>query len=223
MVEGRTLIQEALASGWEIESLYSTQGNDSGIGAAPCFQVSPQVLQSISTLQQAPGLLAVARKRLFALDCVALGRCSLLLDGIQDPGNVGTLLRSAAAFGVQGVLAAPGTAHFYNPKVVRAAMGALFHLQLCEKVEPHEIRLLLQSRQVQLLIADSKSGEDPKDLPLDRRYMLVLGHETLGASAQWLEMSHRRVRIRLAPAVESLNVAVAGSILLYELAARCAP
>ena len=218
LVEGNAAITEAARCGWEIDSLYHTHGSRTPALQAPLFEISESLLRSVSSLESPPGVLAVVKKRSVSSSDLRLGHCSLLLDGIQDPGNVGTLLRSAAAFGVQAVLATPGTAYFFSPKVVRGATGTLFHLQLCENVDPHAVQTLLQTQRVELIAADSSSGEAPERLDGGKRYLLVLGHETSGVSARWSRLATRRVRIPMAAAAESLNVAVAGSILLYELA-----
>ncbi|MBI2822325.1 MAG: RNA methyltransferase [Acidobacteria bacterium] len=218
LLEGRRVIEEALARGWEIESLYHTADQTIAGPALPTFQIAPKLLRTVSTLETAPGMLAVARKRLFPPEQISLGNCSLLLDRIQNPGNVGALLRSAAAFGANAALAARGTAHFYNSKVVRSAMGAMFHLQLCENVEAEALQPLLRAQQVELIVADSNAGEDPESLDGNARYLLALGHETTGVSSRWRALARRCIRIPTAGAVPSLNVAIAGSILLYQIA-----
>jgi TrmH family RNA methyltransferase len=217
LLEGRTLIREAMARGWEIESLYYSAGNSVQSNSVPSFQLSPKLLQSVSALEQSPGILAVSRKRIFPIEAVSLASRSVLLAGIQDPGNMGALLRSAAAFGSAAVLTSPGTVHVYNPKVTRAAMGAMFHLQLCENVTPKQLAPVLQRENTELIVADSGSGEDPKSLPRNRNYVLALGHETLGVSREWRTLASKQVRIPISSVTQSLNVAVAGSILLYEL------
>jgi TrmH family RNA methyltransferase len=132
---------------------------------------------------------------------------------------VGTLLRSAAAFGAGAVLATPGTAHFFNPKVVRAAAGSTFKLRLCEGVTAQNLGSLLKRSGSRLIIADSRAGVAPG--ALDRfNCILALGHETSGVSAALRELAAQVVRIPMAEATESLNVAVAGSIILYEISKR---
>ncbi|MBI4455925.1 MAG: RNA methyltransferase [Acidobacteria bacterium] len=218
LLEGQSLVQEARARGWEIDSVYQVVNSHIVIQEAPTFQLSERLMQAITTLKHSPGVLAVAKKRFVSANQISLDGLSLVLDGIQDPGNVGALLRSAAAFGVRAVFSTPGTAHFYNPKVVRAAMGAMFHLQLCENVKPETLEAALQAAGAELIYADSHFGEDPQSFSSNDTYVLVLGHETFGVSPRLKEMARRKARIPMAPAVESLNVAIAGSILLYELA-----
>jgi TrmH family RNA methyltransferase len=218
LLEGRSVIREALGRGWELEAIYHTAGKGIPTAATTSLQVSEKVMQSVSTLDQSPGILAVARKHYARMEEISLKGRSLLLAGIQDPGNLGALLRSAAAFGVSTVLSSPGTAHFYNPKVVRAAMGAMFQLQLCENVKAGDLATLLDENQAELIVADSGSGEDPRSLSRQGKYVLALGHETLGVSREFRALAKRQVRIPISSATQSLNVAVAGSILLYELA-----
>ncbi len=218
VLEGRSIIREALARGWDIEAIYHGAGKGIHTSAAASFQVSERVLHSVSALDQSPGILAVARKRHARIEEISLGRRSLLLAGIQDPGNLGALLRSAAAFGVTTVLSSPGTVHFYNSKVVRSAMGAMFYLQLCENVTAKALGVALEKEEAELIVADSSSGEDPQNLSKESRYVLALGHETIGVSREFRALTQRQIRIPMSAATQSLNVAVAGSILLYELA-----
>ena len=217
LLEGRSVIREALGRGWELEAIYHTAGKGIVTAATASFQISEKAMQSVSTLDQSPGILAVARKRYTRMEEISLQGRSLLLVGIQDPGNIGALLRSAAAFGVSTVLSSPGTAHFYSPKVVRAAMGAMFHLQLCENVTVSVLGTLLDENEAELIVADSGSGENPQSLSRQGKYVLALGHETLGVSREFRALAKRQVRIPISSTTQSLNVAVAGSILLYEL------
>lgn len=220
LLEGRAIIKEALQRGWPIEAIYYAPGSALPSGEITAFEVSEKVLQSVSALDRAPGILAVAKKRLVSAEQISLGNCSLLLDGIQDPGNVGALLRSAAAFGVDTVLSTTGTAHFYNPKVVRAAMSALFHLQLCENVDVPTLCALLRAERAQLIVADSRRGDDLMSLRASRKFVLALGNEAAGVSQQLKTMAEKQVKIPISSTVESLNVAIAGSILLYEWGKR---
>jgi len=218
LLEGRTLVREAQAAGWDLEAIFHSPGIAVDPGPAPVFQVSDRLLQSVSDLEHSPGMLALARKKLVDPRSLRISRRALLLDGVQDPGNVGTLLRSAAAFGCDAVLSTAGTAHFYNAKVVRAAMGAIFHVQLCEGVDAQVLRLLLKSEGATLLCADAHSGEGLEGLSSRVKYVLALGHETGGISEPLRKLARKSVRLAMAPAVESLNTGVAGSILLYQLA-----
>jgi RNA methyltransferase, TrmH family len=167
------------------------------------------------------GVLAVAevpRRTPEALDLPAGARL-LLLDAIQDPGNVGTMLRTAAAMGAAATVALPGTVDLWNAKVVRGAMGALFqHPALSLTWE--ELDAFLPGREVVLWGADAR-GEPVERAVADAppRLAVVVGNEGAGLSAEARGRADRLVALRIAPGVESLNVAVAAGVLLYLLRA----
>ena len=140
----------------------------------------------------------------------------LLLDALQDPGNVGTILRPAAALGVDATIALPGTVDLWNAKVVRSAMGALFHHPAFSSTWA-EVATFLDGERFELWAADG-AGRAPHELTgRPPRIALVVGNEGSGLSAESRARAARLVGLPIAPSVESLNVAVATGILLYEL------
>jgi TrmH family RNA methyltransferase len=163
------------------------------------------------------GVLAIGEIPERSLDSVALPpRARLLfLDGIQDPGNAGTLLRTAAAFGVAATVALPGTVDLWNAKVVRSAVGSLFHHPAFSGTW-EALDTFRAEHAVAVWGADQ--GGEPLDAVTDppERMALVVGNEGSGLSEQARARLERRVAIPIARGVESLNVAVAAGILLYE-------
>jgi TrmH family RNA methyltransferase len=137
---------------------------------------------------------------------------SLVLDRVQDPGNVGSMLRSAAAFGFGQVLALKGTAALWSPKVLRAGMGAHFGLHLVESLAEADLAALA----VPLVATDPHAGPALHELQLPRPCAWVLGHEGQGLSASLAAACALRVRIPQPGGEESLNVAAAAAIVLYE-------
>lgn len=138
---------------------------------------------------------------------------ALWLDRVQDPGNVGTLLRLAAAAGLQQVVLSNGCAHAWSPKVLRSAQGAHFSLQIIEKADLAALRPTLS---VPLLATALDGSEDLFDTELPRTCVWLFGHEGRGVCEELLQLADKRVRIAHAPAVESLNVAAAAAICLFE-------
>ena len=184
---------------------------------APVEIVSPQVMASISDTETPQGLLAVlplpsAREAILPPSSLSF---SLVLDRISDPGNLGTLLRTAAAAGVQAVFLAPGTVDLYNPKVVRAAVGAHFHLPLVE-ASWEELRDPL-SRLV-VWLAEAREGEAYDRVDWRQPCALVIGSEAEGPSEAARQFTPRRVHIPMPGPTESLNAAVAAGVLLFEAA-----
>ena len=141
----------------------------------------------------------------------------LILDGVQDPGNVGTIVRTAAALGAAATIALPGTVDLWNAKVVRSAMGAHFHHAVIHSTWD-EIVAFRSARDVRLLGAGAEctpiGGE-----PFPRRLGLVVGNEGAGLSENIRSSLDRLVSIPMSPGAESLNVAVAAGILLHEVRA----
>jgi TrmH family RNA methyltransferase len=221
-LEGPTLLEEARRSGIRIEELYGTAtalAAQSTLVAAlerdgtPVYAVPDRTLARLSDLETPPGLLAVAETppedvaALFARPGPVLLLCAL-----SDPGNAGTLVRSAEAFGAAGVLFGRGGADPYAPKVVRAAMGSLFRLPVA-CIGPQEA-LAAAAAAGRPVVAATLDGEPLAGAGLPPGAVIAIGNERRGV-AGFLPRWDRSVRIEQASATESLNAAVAGSILLY--------
>jgi RNA methyltransferase, TrmH family len=137
-----------------------------------------------------------------------------VLDALQDPGNVGTLLRSAEATGVRDVICLAGTADVFNPKVVRAAMGAHFRLPIVQDVDWDRVPALLVAENVYAAVAGASMPYYAADWR--QPAAVIVGNEANGVSPAGLEIATKQISIPMAAPVESLNAAVAGSIMLFE-------
>jgi RNA methyltransferase, TrmH family len=220
--EGPTLLDEAQRSGVAIEELYGTAAALTahatliaaveGAGT-PVFMLPERTLARLSDVETPPGLVAIGVQPASDLATI-LARPGpvLLLAGVNDPGNAGTLLRSAEAFGAAGVLFGRGGVDPFAPKVVRAAMGSLFRIPVAG-VDPAELQEAAAAAG-RAIIAATLDGEPLAAAELPVRAILAVGNERRGVSG-FLARWDRAVRIEQASATESLNAAVAGSILLY--------
>ncbi len=179
------------------------------------LDVSERELADAANTESPQGILAIAdipSRRLGSLSIPGRARV-LLLDAVQDPGNVGTILRTAAAFGVHATVALPGTVDLWNPKVVRSAMGALFrHPVLSNTWE--EAHAFLTAGGFELWGAD-RAGVPPAELVAPERLALVVGNEGSGLTDAVSMHLARRVAIPIAQDIESLNVAVATGLILH--------
>lgn len=137
---------------------------------------------------------------------------TIILDRLQDPGNVGSILRTASAFGFHQIIALKGTCALWSSKVLRAGMGAHFSLQLTEQLNPEELSVL----ELPLLATSSHATESLQNSQLPWPCAWVLGNEGQGINSQLLEQSHLTVRIDQPGGEESLNAAIAASICMYE-------
>jgi TrmH family RNA methyltransferase len=183
-------------------------------GAERTALVGERLFAGISQLESPPRIGFVLEPVPDAVLQAALG--SVVLDRLQDPGNVGSILRSAAAFGVAQVVALKGTAALWSPKVLRAAMGAHFALRLVEGVVPAE----LSSLALPIVATSSHTGVRLPDAMLPRPCAWLFGHEGQGVDAPLLERAALQVRIPQPGGEESLNVAAAAAVCLYEATRR---
>jgi TrmH family RNA methyltransferase len=180
-------------------------------------EVSATEFASAAQTESPQGVLAIAEAPARTLDAVPLGEQFrlLVLDALQDPGNVGTILRTAAALGVDATVALPGTVDLWNAKVVRSAMGAHFRHPAVSSTWD-ELDVFRGQRDVMLWAADA-AGVPLDSSAVPARLALVVGNEGSGISDAARQRADRLISIPIASSVESLNVAVATGILLHEL------
>ncbi|GAB3454336.1 RNA methyltransferase [Massilia terrae] len=143
----------------------------------------------------------------------AITESAVLLDGVQDPGNVGSILRSAGAAGIRQVYCGPGTAFCWSPKVLRAAMGAHFVLDIFENAD---LPALVRAARVPVLATSGYAAEQLYELDLSAPVAWVLGHEGQGVSQELLDLATHRVAVPHAGQVESLNVAACAAVCFFE-------
>jgi len=223
VVEGLRLVEEVIRARAAVRLALHTDTLDARgksalnqlarLGAAVDV-VSPAVMAEVSADQTPPGLLAVV-SRSACCPLPAELSFALALDGIGDPGNLGTMLRTADAAGVEAVFLAPGTVDAYNPKVIRAAMGAHFHVPLLP-VSWEEMRARLGKLNVWL--ADVGQGQPYHQVDWRSPCALIVSSEAGGPSAEASQFTTRRVQIPMSGRAESLNAAVAAGILMFEVA-----
>lgn len=230
VAEGVRAVEELLASPLRIRGVLTTGGHDPSPRLGELLdrararglevtQVTPEELESASDTETPQGVLAVAEipaRTLKGLELPATARL-VVLDALQDPGNVGTILRTAAAFGAAAVVALPGTVDLWNAKVVRSAMGIHFrHPAVAATWD--ELSAFLHEHRVALWAADA-GGEPLSRSGAPARLAIAVGNEGAGLSAQMRDAADRIVSLPIARDVESLNVAVAAGVILHELRA----
>ena len=183
----------------------------------PTEEVGPREFETASETESPQGVLAIGAVPGLALSDLPWAESLrlLVLDAVQDPGNVGTILRTAAAFGVTATFALPGTVDLWNAKVVRSGMGAHF-LHPCLTGTWDELDTFRRDRAMSVWAADA-GGQSVRELEPPQRLAIVVGNEGAGLSSPSRTRSDRLVALPLSGTVESLNVAVAAGILLYEL------
>lgn len=228
MVEGVRSVEELLRSQLQVHGvLTAPQLVDAPRGRALIDQLAASPIEhslvkeaefrSAAETESPQGVLAIARipeRSLNAL-CGLTPLRLVVLDALQDPGNVGTILRTAAALGADATVALPGTVDLWNAKVVRSAMGAHFH-HMAFHTTADELFSFLDSEAVPLWAADA-GGAAVESMTAPARLALAMGNEGAGLSSSVRERASATVSLPVASPVESLNVAVAAGILLYQL------
>ncbi len=177
--------------------------------------VTGQVIASLTDTTTPQGVVAVARTRTAPLADLT-GDLIVVLSGVRDPGNAGTLVRSAVAAGASAVVFASGSVDPFNPKTVRSTAGLLFHVDIVTEVTMAEVAATLGGKGLTLVGADASSLVAPDAVDLTRPVALVLGNESWGIDVSARGLLDEVVGIPMPGPAESLNVGIAGSILLFE-------
>jgi len=223
LIEGPLLLQAALESGASIEHIF-VAGDEPLEGfkdLPPVIRVDQRTLDSLSQAKTPQGIVAVAK--FIDLDPSELERLLpkngpavvLVLPSLSDPGNAGTLIRSAEAFGASAVCFGPDAVEPYNDKVVRASMGSLFRVPIVRYEEWPDFVAAARAAKLQIVAAEA-GGTDVRDVTLPQRACLVIGQERHGHAGLPREDVDTAVSLPQRAGVDSLNAAVAGSLLLYE-------
>ena len=222
VAEGVRLLEEAVAVQWPIKYVfYDETLSERGqilidqLRSVPGLEIEeipPSLMVDISDTETPQGILAVLEKKTLSLPQTP--SFLIIADQIRDPGNMGTLLRTAEAAAADGVLLCPGTVDAFSPKVIRAGMGAHFHLPILA-VDWGEIKTIANNMPVYL--ADSGGGKSLWEADMRRACALLIGGEAFGASPQGEEIATDKITIPMPGRAESLNAAIAAGILIAEV------
>ena len=214
LVEGRKMVEEALASAFDVETVLVQEGVSFPDGLTmPVYELPEHVLTAVCDTKTPQGIAAVVRMK----EQSALGKHIVVLDGVQDPGNVGTVIRTANALGMDAVVLTGACADLYSPKTVRAAMGALFRQPVLTCAQD-ELMQLLHAHGLKLYgAALTDAAQDLRRVPLSPA-AVAIGSEGRGLSAQLLAQCDGQIIIPMQPGAESLNAAVAAAVVMWEIA-----
>ena len=222
-IEGEHLIAEAIRSGFTLQTLFLREGSESvlhrpslsSLDIRNAILLSHDVFASAVETASPQGIAATLLLRTVEPPTPQPQSTVLILEGLQDPGNLGTLIRSAEAFGAQQIFLTPDTVNPWNPKVVRASAGSVFRISILRASLQHiSAQLAQQATTLYAAVAQRQDSISLLDTHFAAHTALLIGNEGAGLTPAALALSHHRVRIPCA--VESLNAAVAGSTLLYE-------
>ena len=211
LVEGEHLIQEAEKAN-VLEEVLILEGYDINTSKSKTY-VTREVMSKLTDLDTPCSMIGVCKK---STNNKIIGNKILLLDDIQDPGNLGTIIRSSVAFNVDTIILSKNTVDLYNSKVIRSTQGMLFHINIISMDLEKAIEEIHKNN-IQVYATDVVDGIDVRTLTDKSKYALVMGNEGNGVSNTIKELCDKNLYIKMNDKAESLNVGVATSILLYEL------
>ena len=205
IVEGDHLVREALKKELVIE-IYSLSDEDYGV---PSFKITEAVMKKITNQVSISPIIALCKK----MGEEAIKGPVLILDGIQDPGNLGTIVRSAVAFSMPNIIISDNSVDLYNPKVIRSTEGMLFHVNAIRKNLSEYLPTL--KKDYQIIGTDVRMGVNIRNLSLNSNYGIVIGSEGSGMGVS-KDFCDTFIKIPMSDKCESLNAGVSASIIMYE-------
>ena len=209
IIEGEHLVREAYKCGL-LKEIVLLEGFTIDIDI-PYIEVTDSIMKYISNLDTPCNILGICKKKNDKLT----GNRLLLLDDIQDPGNMGTIIRSCVAFNMDTIVLNKGCVDIYNPKVLRATQGMIFNVNIITEDLDEFIKNI--KGEYKILGTDVNNGKSLKDIEKVEKFAIIMGNEGKGVKSNLLDLCDEYIHIDMNKNCESLNVAVATSIILYEL------
>lgn len=223
LLEGVKPLEDALNMGISLKTIFLCEGMQKA-GAFPeniCMMLEAKLFASLSDTGTSQGVIAIAEKKVFSRDefCDEVSKGTgniVIMDRLQDPGNIGTIIRTAEAAGYKGIVMVSGSGDVYSPKVVRAAAGSLFRMPIIKAADADEAAAIAKKTGKSLTVTCLEDAVDCFEADLTDNIALVIGNEGRGVSERLMELSDIRVKIPMKGSIESLNAAVAAGILMYQ-------
>jgi len=227
IVEGIKMIEEAIQENAKIKSIIicddcKTQGSIPNelmyeIAKLNCIYVAEKVFSTITDVINPQGIMAIIEKPENKENEIDYNESNfLILDNIQDPGNIGTILRTADSLNFKQIIVSKGTADIYNPKVVRSTMGAIFRIKVVEVENLVKTIKEMKKKEIKVYATDLATDKSIYNVDYEKS-AIVIGNEANGVSKDVLKESTERIKIPMIGKTESLNAAVATSVILYEV------
>lgn len=227
IVEGIKMVEEAIVENAKIKSIIicddcKTQNSIPNelmyeIAKLNCIYVSEKVFNFITDVINPQGILAVIEKPNLKENKINYENDNfLILDGIQDPGNIGTILRTVDSLNINQIIVSNDTADIYNPKVVRSTMGAIFRVKVVESDDLVKTVKEMKKHKIKIYATDLNTDKTIYNISYEKS-AIIIGNEANGVSIKMLQNADERIKIPMLGKTESLNAAVATSIILYEV------
>lgn len=218
LIEGFHLVEEALKKEEVIKELIVSEEvsipASLNVDNIPLTLVTKDVMKAISETEAPQGVIALCREQDYSFD--ESWKKILFIDAIQDPGNLGTIIRTADAAGMDGIVLGEGTVDLYNSKVIRSSQGSIFHLPI-SKGNLLELLHVYKERNIPVYGTSLQNGQPHKEIEPADSFVLIIGNEGSGVDKDLLEKTDKNLYIPIYGSAESLNVGIAAGILLYHL------
>lgn len=222
IIEGFRLVQEAFKANMEIEYLIISEGSEDKlneylneyINEEKIYIMKKNLFTMLTSTETPQGAIAVVKNKELPKDIE--GEFFLLCDKVQDPGNLGTIIRTAHAAGVDGIILTKGTVDIYNDKSIRSTMGSLFYVPIIQDDEELSFVRKLKDEGFSLVATSLQESKDFFESDLKGKIILSVGNEGNGISEEVFSLADKKVKIPMPGGAESLNVAIATSIILFE-------
>ncbi len=217
ILEGKRLVDE-IPNSWEIKYLLKAESYSENINFENVYTVKDSLFEKISETVNPQGILAVCHIKEFDVTNVDYSNSPffVVLENVTDPGNMGTLIRTADAAGADGIFLSKGCVDIYNPKVIRATMGSIFHLPIYRNLNLIDLMEDFKDNNVKTLAAHLKGTSTLYKVDMTTACAVIIGNEANGLSDEISEMASDLVKIPMPGKAESMNAGIAGGILIYE-------
>lgn len=221
IVEGWKLIEEAIRANWKVDYVFFDEREtekaenlkETFKSNTEIIKVSDDIIKILSSTEHPQGILAVVEKKIY--ETSIRDGFYVLIDKVQDPGNMGTIIRSAHGSGAKGIILTKGTVDIYNDKVLRSTMGSIFHIPIFE--EPEEIVGILKEKNYRFLVSSLQTDKNFYEEDLRGNIVICVGNEGNGVSNDIYNLADIKIKIPMPGGAESLNVSVASSIMMFEI------
>lgn len=228
LVEGTKMVEECIDNNYPIENIIYSEELFNKRGGEALFNkinthnrliyVPNKLYREISDTESPQGILATVRFRLRSIKDIRLSTkpFMLLLDEVQDPGNMGTIIRTGDAFGIDGIIVTEGCVDIYNPKVVRATMGSIFRMPIYHELDGIKVIEEFKRNNIKIYSTSLEGSEYIQKVNLKDASVIIIGNESKGVSKSLESLADNLVKIPMLGEAESLNAAIASSIIMYE-------
>ena len=216
LIEGEKGIKEALSSGLDLIRIFVSEGTEFDFNGE-IIETNEAVLSKISDAKSAPKAVAVAKQAVYTKETLNNASKVVLLEGVKDAGNLGTIIRTAVAFGTDALVLYGDTVDLYNPKTVRSAVGNLWKIPIFVIKDFNELSNIFANWERVATLPKGDNVLNLSDYIPSKKALIMFGSEADGLSSELKEFATKNVTIEMAPKVESLNLSISAGVFLYRL------